>query len=279
MTRAFLLHKVLRIAKTGLVAVVLLTSAATVNAAEVKQDDRWHFSIIPYIWLPSIRASMKPELPAGLGSGSTTVGASNYLGDLDFAGMIDIQAKKDRWSILYDIMYVDFSDNDRTAHFPGIFPELGGWTTTADTELQALVTQLVGAYSVFRNENLDFDLLGGVRYAGIDGKATLNVAGPLPGGVPSRKFSDSETFIDPIVGFKGKFELGKKWYVPYYFDIGGFSVDSDMTLQAFGGIGYRFCDWFSMVLGYRYLYYDFGNSKLVKDVKLYGGNLGFAFTF
>jgi len=67
--------------------------------------------------------------------------------------------------------------------------------------------------------------------------------------------------------------------VPYYFDIGGFSVDSDVTLQAFAGIGYRFCDWFSMVLGYRYLYYDFGDSKLVKDLNLYGGALGFSFTF
>ena len=34
-----------------------------------------------------------------------------------------------------------------------------------------------------------------------------------------------------------------------------------------------------MVLGYRYLYYDFGGSKLVEDMNLYGGMLGFSFTF
>ena len=45
-----------------------------------------------------------------------------------------------------------------------------------------------------------------------------------------------------MVGFKGKFDLGKKGYPPYYFDIGGFSIDSDWTLQAFSGIGYHFCD-------------------------------------
>ena len=43
---------------------------------------------------------------------------------------------------------------------------------------------------------------------------------------------------------------------------------------------YRFNDWFSTVLGYRYLYYDFGSdSKLVEDLNLYGVTLGFKFTF
>jgi hypothetical protein len=64
-----------------------------------------------------------------------------------------------------------------------------------------------------------------------------------------------------------------------YFDIGGFGASSDLTLQAFAGIGYRFTDWFSMVLGYRYLYYDFGDTKFVKDLNLYGGSLGLNFSF
>ena len=74
--------------------------------------------------------------------------------------------------------------------------------------------------------------------------------------------------------------MGKKWSLPYYFDIGGFGIDSDLTLQAYAGIGYHFADWFSMALGYRYLYYDFGDdSKLVEDLNLYGATLGFNFTF
>jgi len=34
----------------------------------------------------------------------------------------------------------------------------------------------------------------------------------------------------------------------------GKGTDSDVTLQAFAGIGYCFCVWFSMVFGYRYLH-------------------------
>jgi opacity protein-like surface antigen len=274
----WILQRVPRIITTVLVTVMLLTCATVAKAAEEKQDDGWRFTITPFIWLPSISGSMKLDPPPGFGSGKVNTGPDNYLENLDFAGMLDLQVQKGRWTLLADIIYVDFSGND-TAKFPGALPGSGGWTVAADWDLQALLLEFAGAYSVFRNEYLNFDLLAGVRYAGVDGKVDLDIIGPPPAFVSSQTFSKTESFVDPIVGFKGKFELGKKWYLPYYFDIGGFSVDSDVTLQAFAGIGYRFCDWFSMLLGYRYLYYDFGDSKLVKDLNLYGGALGFSFTF
>ena len=271
--RTLSLGRLLQATIAVFVTVVLLICATVVNAAEEKQDDRWHFTITPYIWLPSVSASTKLTLPSGLESGSTDVSSG-----LEFAALLNMEVRKGRWSIFSDIMYLDASA-DGTAHFPGVFPSSGGWTTDTDLHLKTLIFEVVGGYTVFRNEYLNFDLLAGVRYAGIDGEATLNVVGPLPALVGTRDFSESVAFIDPIVGFKGNFELGKKWFVPYYFDIGGFSVDSDLTLQASAGIGYRFCDWFSTTLGYRYLYYDFGDSKLVKDLNLYGGTLGFVFTF
>ena len=277
MRRDWLLQSVPRIITTVLVTVMLLTCATVAKAAEEKQDDRWRFTITPFIWLPSISGSMKLEPPPGFGSGKVNTSPNNYLEDLDFAGMLDLQVQKGRWTLLADIIYTDFSGND-TAQFPG-GPGSGGGTVDADWDLQVLLLEFAGAYSVFRNEYLNFDLLAGVRYAGVDVKVDLDIIGPPPAFVSSQTFSKTESFVDPIVGFKGKFELGKKWYLPYYFDIGGFSVDSDVTLQAFAGIGYRFCDWFSMLLGYRYLYYDFGDSKLVKDLNLYGGALGFSFTF
>ena len=278
MNKDWLLQRVPRITTIVLVTVMLLAGAMVVNAAEEKLDDKWHFAITPYIWLPSISGSMELEQPPGFGSGNLDTGPGNYLEYLKFVGMLDFQVQKGRWSFLADIMYVDFAGN-QTAHFLGVLSRSSGWTVGADWELQALLFELVGAYSVFRNEYVNFDLLAGVRYAGIDGKAELDIVGPLPGWVRSRTFSETESFIDPIVGFKGKFEVGKKWYLPYYFDIGGFSVDSDLTLQTFAAIGYRFCNWFSMTLGYRYLHYDFGDSKLVEDLNLYGPTLGFSFTF
>ena len=279
MRRDWLLQRVLLNITTILVTVMLLTGVTVGNAAEKKPDDGWQFEITPYVWLPTISGSMKLESPPGFASGELDFGPGDYLENLDFVGMLNFQVKKEKWSILADIIYLDSSDSD-TAQFPGVLPGGGGWTVEADWDLQALVIDLAGAHSVFRNEHTNFDLLAGVRYTKIDGKVRLDIVGPLPGWVSAQTFSESESFFDPIVGFKGKFELGKKWYLPYYFDIGGFGIDSDLTLQAFAGIGYSFNDWFSTVLGYRYMYYDFGkDSKLVEDLNLYGVTLGFKFTF
>jgi len=274
-----LLRRLPRSAAVFFVTVLLLAFATIVNAAEKKPGDGWQFEVTPYIWLPTITGTMKLEQPPGFTSGKLDYGPGDYLENLDFVGMLDFQMKKEKWSLLADVIYLDFSDSD-TAHFPGVLPGGGGWTVGADWDLQALVFEFAGGYSVFRNEGTNFDLLAGVRYTQIDGKVKLDITGPLPGWVATQTFSESETFFDPIIGFKGKFELGKKWSLPYYFDIGGFGIDSDLTVQAFAGIGYSFTDRFSAVLGYRWLYYDFGeDSKLVEDLNLYGGTLGFKFAF
>ena len=76
MKRDWLLQRVPRITTTVLVTIVLLACATVVNAAEEKQDDRWRFTITPYLWLPSISGSMKLTLPSGLESGSADIDSS-----------------------------------------------------------------------------------------------------------------------------------------------------------------------------------------------------------
>lgn len=261
-----------------LLAVLLLAQAMIVCAEENKKQYEWRFTLTPYLWAPSISGNMKFGLPAGSGEGKADVSSSDYLENLQIAGMLSFEAAKGKWSILSDFLYFDFSDSNRDATVPGL--GIGsGFVINADTGLDALVFSMAGAYTVFKNQNGNLDLLAGLRYANVEGKIDLNINGPLPPGWRSSKFSEREDFIDPIIGFRGKLLLGKDWFIPYYFDIGGFSVDSDLTLQAYAAIGYRFTDWFSMSLGYRYLYYDFGNTKLVEDITLNGGLLGFVFNF
>ena len=270
MKRNWLMQRVARITTALLVAIVLLASAAVVNAADEKPDDKWRFTLTPYLWLPSMSASMKLESPRNPQSGTVDVSASTLLENLNFAAMLSFQGQKGRWSFLTDFMYVSLSADGEKAHFPGVAAQ-------ADVKLKSFVSTVAGAYTVFQNGYLNFDLLAGVRYAVIDASASIDIIGPQ--GIGSQDFSKTDRFIDPIIGFKGNFELGKKWYLPYYFDIGGFGADSDLTLQAFGGIGYRFSDTSSMRLGYRYLYYDFSNTKILRDLSMYGPALGFSFIF
>lgn len=260
-----------------LLAVILLGYTTIVYAQDSTKQDEWIFTLTPYFWAPSISGNLKFSLPAGSGEGKADIGPNDYLENLKFAGMMSFEAAKGRWSILSDIIYIDFSGS-RDATVPGL--GIGsGFVIDADTGLEAFVFSMAGGYKVFKNQNGNFDLFAGLRYANVEGNIDLNINGPLPGGWRSKRFSAREDFVDPIIGFRGNLLLGKNWFMPYYFDIGGFSVDSDLTLQAYAAIGYRFTDWFSMSLGYRYLYYDFGNTKLVEDITLHGGVLGFVFNF
>ena len=272
----------------GVLLLTMIFANATVACAEDnKKQDEWRFTLIPYIWLPSVSGSFKFTVPpAGTGPGpiptvavsaNADVSSNDYLSNLQFAGMLSFEAAKGRWSILSDILYVDFSDSNRDATISGLGVGTGV-QVFADTGLQAMIFEVAGAYSVYRGQHGNFDVLLGMRYAGIEGKIDINAIGPL-GRTYFPRINESLNIYDPIVGFRGKFLFTKNWFMPYYFDIGGFSVDSDLTMQAYAAIGYRFTDWFSMSLGYRYLYYDFGNTKLVEDITLHGGVLGFVFTF
>jgi hypothetical protein len=286
MKKSFVSRGIWFLAVAALLAGALLAHTGIVCAEDTKKQDEWRFTLTPYIWLPSVSGSMKFTPPAGTGSGTLAaaaasvsgdadVSSNDYLSNLQFAGMLSFEVAKGRWSILSDILYVDFSDSNRDATIPGAG---AGVKVYADTGLQAMIFEIAGAYSVYKGEQGNFDMLLGMRYAGIEGKVDLNAIGP-DGRTYYPRIKESLNFYDPIVGFKGNFLLTKNWFMPYYFDIGGFSVDSDLTMQAYAGIGYRFTDWFSMSLGYRYLYYDFGSTKLVEDITLHGGLLGFVFNF
>ena len=82
---------------------------------------------------------------------------------------------------------------------------------------------------------------------------------------------------DGIVGIRGVSELSDKWWLNYRFDIG--TGDSDLTWNAVAQFGYAY-DWGSLVVGYRYLHYDFDSDfKLLKDLDVHGPLIGALFEF
>src|SRR5262245_25511306 len=104
--------------RTLTVAVVL--SAGQVQAAENIYDGQWHFSLTPYLWLPSTDAALRFELP----SGSTNVGASksDILESLNFALMATGDVRKGDWSLFTDFIYLNLSNQNakvRTITGPG----------------------------------------------------------------------------------------------------------------------------------------------------------------
>ena len=97
-------------------AALLLGYCADLKAADTL-DDAWHFTLTPYIWVPGFDGSLNVQQPPGYTGGKVGLGEDGY--NLNFTAMGSFEARKQKLSILFDTIYMDFSDPDRSQSFPG----------------------------------------------------------------------------------------------------------------------------------------------------------------
>ena len=102
------------------------------------------------------------------------------------------------------------------------------------------------------------DLVAGARVLKI--KPTLNytINGDLgPISIPSRSGTKevSDTYWDGIVGVKGRYAFGddRKWFAPFYVDVG--TGQTKLTWQVAAGLGYAY-RWGEVIGMWRYLDYN-----------------------
>jgi hypothetical protein len=197
------------------------------------------------------------------------------------AGMGTLEAQKGRWGAFTDVVYMNVggtSTKTRDGTIDGV-PLPVGVTVNTGMAVKAWVWTLAGSYRVQSSPDLEMDVFAGARLLSIEPTLTysFNVdVGPFVGPGRGGSRSVKEKDWNAIIGAKGRMGLGssREWFVPYYFDIG--TGDSDLTWQAFGGLGYAF-SWGDAMLTYRYLDYNFKSSSKVEDLKMKGPLLGVAF--
>ncbi len=93
------------------------------------------------------------------------------------------------------------------------------------------------------------------------------------------EFEDSATWVDPVVGLKGRASISPDFYVTGWALVGGFGVSSDLMWDVMGSVGYEFNDSFSMTAGYRVQSVDYHNNGFVYDVVQSGPMIGAVFKF
>ena len=80
----------------------------------------------------------------------------------------------------------------------------------------------------------------------------------------------TEYWADPYIGFGGRYKLTKAFYLTGKADVGGFGVGSDLTVQAYGGLGYQATPNAYAELGFRGLYYNYDSDGYLYKVWTYG---------
>jgi outer membrane autotransporter protein len=73
----------------------------------------------------------------------------------------------------------------------------------------------------------------------------------------NRSFSFYDSWIDPVIGLRGRFNLSKAFYLTAESDVGGFGIGSDIAVQAYAALGCQITRNIYSEVGYRYLYDDF----------------------
>jgi len=267
---------------------------APLGAAAQPDAPPWKFSLMPYLWVPSVDGKLNYGPPAtGGGSANVSVDASSILDNLAFAFMINGEARKGRWLIGTDLIYLDLSSGDSAVRSVDLNPgpgrvnvSTGSLDAGTSTDLKAWVWTLAGGYAVLPDPRASLDVIGGFRYLGLDAttnwQLTTAVTGTGPGGTSatfprSGSVEKSENVWAAIVGAKGRAKLGASdWFVNYYADVGGWS--STFTWQGVLGVGYAF-KWGDVLLDYRYLYYSQSGDELIDNIRFGGFALGVNFRF
>lgn len=264
------------IMKNGIIAItsvaaLLLAIAAPAKAgnadpsvletlpANEPAEKGWEFAFQPYGWASDI-------------SGHADIAGSRFdidfpisdiIESMDMAVMFTAVARRDRFSFVADYLYLKLS-GDRPLGGPAFRYQ--------KTALRMNLLNLAATYRVWDNDCAYVELGVGSRYLGNEVEFHLN------SGLAPAQYNRSEVQSWNGLGvIRAGYEINEKWRLRGHFDIGG--GDADITWLANVALLYQLKQSTSLVLGYRYLYFEAGSGNNGIELDVSGPYLGLEISF
>ncbi|HET6178687.1 MAG TPA: hypothetical protein VFE61_17295 [Candidatus Sulfotelmatobacter sp.] len=224
-------------------------------------DSGWHVVVAPYLWFPGVYGTV--------GARNRDVSVHATPGDLlsnfrfGLMGLVDTRYK--RVVLPLDMMWVRLED-DKALPFPGL-EEI----TAKLKGSEFILTPKIG-YRLIDSEVIKIDALAGFRYwhFGESLRFSPSVAG--------LNFSDSQDWVDPLVGGRILGKLSPKFEVSIGGDVGGWGAGSQLDYQVAGLLGYRMKPAVALQIGYRYLDVNYRSGGTIIDVATHGPVMGVTIT-
>ena len=244
----------MKISQSGLfLSFAVAVSIGLIGSSAQAQSD-WDWGAEIYLW----GADIGGETATG---SDVDIGFDTLIDNLDMGFMGAIAAHNGPWTIFADLIYLNVGDStDGTVNVSS-----GPTQAELDVKLKGVISTAGAAYKISETETASLNVLGGVRYLWLETDVDLTVGG-MPGEV-----SEKDTSWDAVVGLRGDVDLSKNWYLTYYADIG--AGQSDLTWQLLAAVNYRFNN-FDVVLGYRYLDWEFDDFGSFDNLNISGPFLG-----
>jgi opacity protein-like surface antigen len=236
---------------------VMSVSMSTHAESQPQATDNWEIRLMPYVWVPSLKADSTINGVTGTADLST----NDVLDYLDSAAMGRVEVWKDKWGFSFDGVFMNLGASES---FQGNIARVDA---DADVRLGmadfALMNRLFE--TSFGNNNqqkLTFEPYGGLRYGYL--KQRIDVIVDIPGlGSAGRTFGTSEDWVEPFVGGRLIWDLNDKIALNVRGDAGGFGIGSasDLTWQVIGGLDFKFTKSVIFNAGYRYVDLDYSHGS------------------
>lgn len=223
--------------------------------------DKWNFVFSPYFWMAGLHGRT--------GGPNRTVQVDERFKDifdsLTFAFMGVFEAHKNKWAIQTDVEFVSIEDEKATP---------GPLFSSATAKIKTFVFTPEVAYKIYSDPGKSsfVQVLGGTRIWRIS--SDLNFGAGI---LPAVQTKNTRSWVDGVVGMRGKAAVSEKFFLMGRFDLGG--GGSKFTYQLFGGLGYNLNKKVALVVGYRDLDVNYDKNNFVFDMSQRGPIMGVGFKF
>ena len=237
------------------------SETATAPRSQPAPTDKWQFVFSPYFWMAGLHGTT--------GGPNRTVQVDESFGDifdsLKFAFMGVFEAHKNKWAIQTDVEFVSLEDENATP---------GPLFSSATAKIKTFVFTPEVGYKIYSDPDKGsfVQVLGGTRIWHISADLNFNA-----GLLPAVQIKNSRSWVDGVVGMRGKAALSEKFFVMGRFDMGG--GGSKFTYQLFGGLGYNLNKKVALVGGYRVLDVNYDKNNFLYDTNQRGPIMGVGFRF
>lgn len=256
----------------GLLPLTTLAQAQTtdLNSAALPETNTWGstpyaLQITPYAWITGLSGKSSPFKRAP--SLDIEKSFSDVLHNLRAAAFLNTWARRDRYVLNSDLLYV----NTRESEVVGGLPLVGAAQGTVDTRL--FMATLQGGYRVYDSEQASLDALAGFSYWDIRTRAHLSTAGR------TKHHEESFSWVDPMIGLRAFYRFTPELSTHAQIHLGGFDVGSRLSYQATLTLNYDLSEHFSLAAGYKVLDVNYRRAGHVFDTRMSGPVLGLSWRY
>ncbi len=258
----------------ALIASLLLPALASAqDVVMTSNTDKWQFSILGYLWAPTIKGSL--SFPIANTGGSFNLDPNDIFNNINAAFMGSFGVMYNRWGFFTDVLYLDLG-HSKSGQKDFTLPnqDTVGISAYVNLDMKAWIVTSAFQYRVVEQPDFVMNTLVGARYLylkpSLSWYFSRNPDDPTVPRGGERSISGDK--VDAIIGFKGQWMFGEHhaWAIPVYADVGG--GGSKLTWQLAGGVAYHWQAWEFGAL-YRKINYHINSSGLT-DLSIAGPMIG-----